>query len=211
MRRCSLDEYRNSLFRNAAALLASIVLVILGLFALFGGVLRPVQKVSATVQALANGDATVMVPVDDYRNEFGVIVQAVQVFKDNLIRTRQLETETTEARLAAEAERRAGMRQMAETLRAGCRRHHRSGLDLGVGTPGDSADDDRHGAETASQSMTVAAAAEQAARNVNTVAAAAEELGASVQEIGRQVDGSAELARGRGRRGRPDRRARPGS
>ena len=31
--------------------------------------------------------------------------------------------------------------------------------------------------------------------NVQTVAAAAEELGASVQEIGRQVGGSADLAR----------------
>ncbi len=49
-------------------------------------------------------------------------------------------------------------------------------------------------AETASQSTTVAAAAEEAAANVNTVAAAAEELGSSVQEIGRQVAGSAELA-----------------
>ena len=48
--------------------------------------------------------------------------------------------------------------------------------------------------ETASQSTTVAAAAEEAASNVNTVAAAAEELGSSVQEIGRQVQGSAELA-----------------
>ncbi len=49
--------------------------------------------------------------------------------------------------------------------------------------------------QTAGQSTTVAAAAEQAATNVNTVAAAAEELGSSVQEIGRQVDGSANLAR----------------
>ncbi len=49
-------------------------------------------------------------------------------------------------------------------------------------------------AETAAQSTTVAAAAEEAASNVSTVAAAAEELGTSVQEIGRQVQGSAGLA-----------------
>ena len=48
--------------------------------------------------------------------------------------------------------------------------------------------------QTASQSLAVAAAAEQAAYNVNTVAAATEQLGSSVQEIGRQVDGSARLA-----------------
>ncbi|TNC14846.1 HAMP domain-containing protein [Methylobacterium terricola] len=46
----------------------------------------------------------------------------------------------------------------------------------------------------ASRSTTVAVAADQAAANVHTVAAAAEELGVSVQEIGRQVDGSARLA-----------------
>ncbi|MGU3423212.1 chemotaxis protein, partial [Methylobacterium sp. D54C] len=48
--------------------------------------------------------------------------------------------------------------------------------------------------ETAPQSTTVAAAAEEASTNANTVAAAAEELGSSVQEIGRQVTGSAHLA-----------------
>jgi len=41
----------------------------------------------------------------------------------------------------------------------------------------------------------VAAAADQAAANVTTVAAAAEELGSSVEEIGRQVQGSATLSR----------------
>ncbi|WP_238232264.1 methyl-accepting chemotaxis protein, partial [Methylobacterium hispanicum] len=50
-------------------------------------------------------------------------------------------------------------------------------------------------AETAGLSATTASAAEEASTNVNTVAAAAEELGASVAEIGRQVDGSADLAR----------------
>jgi hypothetical protein len=40
----------------------------------------------------------------------------------------------------------------------------------------------------------LAAAAEEAAANVGTVAAAAEELGASVREIGRQVQGSTGLA-----------------
>ncbi|MCJ2090367.1 hypothetical protein MKK88_30935, partial [Methylobacterium sp. E-005] len=48
--------------------------------------------------------------------------------------------------------------------------------------------------ETASQSTTVAAAAEEAASNVTTVAAAAEELGSSAQVISRQVAGPAELA-----------------
>jgi ABC-type transporter Mla subunit MlaD len=47
---------------------------------------------------------------------------------------------------------------------------------------------------TADLSATVLSAAEHAAANVSMVAAAAEELGSSVQEIGRQVTGSAGLA-----------------
>ncbi|MDR7039798.1 methyl-accepting chemotaxis protein [Methylobacterium sp. BE186] len=49
--------------------------------------------------------------------------------------------------------------------------------------------------ETSSQSTTVAAAAEHASANVHTVAAAAEELGTSVAAIGRQVLGSADIAK----------------
>lgn len=51
-------------------------------------------------------------------------------------------------------------------------------------------------AETAGRSSSVAAAASEAAANVNAVAAAAEQLGSSIDEISRQVTGSAELARG---------------
>ena len=68
--------------------------------------------------------------------------------------------------------------------------------------PDDDGDRDRRPRTSPS---TVAAAAEEAAANVNTVAAAAEELGASVQEIGRQVGGSSDLARTAVARGRPDR------
>jgi len=50
-------------------------------------------------------------------------------------------------------------------------------------------------AGTAERSFTVAAAADEAAANAGTVAATSEELGTLVREIGRQVTGSADLAR----------------
>jgi methyl-accepting chemotaxis protein len=49
--------------------------------------------------------------------------------------------------------------------------------------------------ETSRQSQTVAAASEQATTNVQTVASATEELSASIAEISRQVQRSAEVAR----------------
>ena len=163
------------------------------LFSLFG-VARPIERMTGTMARLAGGDTTVEIPSQTRRDEIGDMAAAVSVFKDNLVQTRKLEAETAEARLAAESQRKAGMRQMADDFEAAV-----GGI---IGMVSSSATELQATAqtltatasETAGQSITVAAAAEEAGTNVNTVAAAAEELGSSVQEIGRQVSGSAELA-----------------
>ncbi|WP_348272289.1 methyl-accepting chemotaxis protein [Methylobacterium sp. UNC378MF] len=155
---------------------------------------QPIVRLEEAMGNLAAGDSTVAVPGIGRHDEIGAMASAVQVFKDNLIRTRHLEAETAQARLAAEEQRKAGMRQMADGFEQAV-----GGI---IGMVSSSATELQATAqtmtatatETASQSTTVAAAAEEAASNVNTVAAAAEELGSSVQEIGRQVAGSAELA-----------------
>ncbi|MDP4003981.1 HAMP domain-containing protein, partial [Methylobacterium sp. NEAU K] len=159
-------EARSMLVRNAAALLVSVLLVGLGLFALFRFVLRPIRTMTATMQALAAGDASVELPQREFRNEIGAMAAAVQVFKDNLIRSRQLEDEAAQARLAVEEQRRAGMRRMAEGFEAAV-----GGI---IGSVSASATELQATAQTmtatatqtASQSTTVAAAAEEAASNV---------------------------------------------
>jgi methyl-accepting chemotaxis protein len=175
----------------AVALLASLGAALFSLF----GISRPIQRMTSAMGVLASGDAAIAVPSVGRRDEIGAMASAVQVFKDNLIRTRQLEDETALARASAEEQRKAGMRQMADSFEQAV-----GGI---VGLVSASATELQATAqqmtstasETASQSTSVAAAAEEAASNVNTVAAAAEELGSSVQEIGRQVAGSAQLAR----------------
>ncbi|MCJ2131334.1 methyl-accepting chemotaxis protein [Methylobacterium sp. E-045] len=158
------------------------------------GVLAPLAAITGMMQRLAAGDATQPVPGAGRRDEIGHMAASVEVFKDNLIRTRRLEEETALARASAEEQRKAGMRQMADGFERA--------VGSIIGMVSSSATELQATAqqmtatasETASQSNTVAAAAEEAAVNVNTVAAAAEELGSSVQEIGRQVAGSTELA-----------------
>ncbi|WP_267427592.1 methyl-accepting chemotaxis protein [Methylobacterium sp. GC_Met_2] len=155
---------------------------------------RGIDSVVQPMKALANGDLAVTIPHQGQKTEIGTIASAVQVFKNGLIRMKVLEDETAQARLVAEEQRKAGMRQMADGFEAAV-----GGI---IGMVSSSATELQATAqtmtatatETASQSTTVAAAAEEAASNVNTVAAAAEELGSSVQEIGRQVAGSSELA-----------------
>ncbi|MCJ2049044.1 methyl-accepting chemotaxis protein [Methylobacterium sp. J-070] len=187
-------EARGGLILNLAALLVSGALVALGLVALFRVVLGPIRTMTGTMQALADGDVSVAVPLRDQDNELGAMARTVQVFKDSLIRTRALEAEAAQTRIAAEAHRKTGMHQMAERFETAI-----GGI---IGRVSASATQLQATAQTmtatatrtAGQSTAAAAAAEQAASNVNTVAASAEELGSSVQEIGRRVDGSVKLA-----------------
>ncbi|MCJ2084866.1 methyl-accepting chemotaxis protein [Methylobacterium sp. E-005] len=173
--------------------LAAVTALVAIVFALLG-ISRPIERMTVAMRRLSQNDAETTIPNVGRGDEIGSMAAAVQVFKDNLIRTRQLEADTAQARLAAEEQRKAGMRQMADGFEAAV-----GGI---IGMVSSSATELQATAqtmtatatETASQSTTVAAAAEEAASNVNTVAAAAEELGSSVQEIGRQVAGSAELA-----------------
>ncbi|MCJ2135951.1 methyl-accepting chemotaxis protein [Methylobacterium sp. J-026] len=184
-----------ALLRNAGALLASLLLVGLGLLAVFRGVLRPIGRMTATMRALADGDATAEVPFRDRRDEIGAMAAAVQVFKDNLLRTRALEAQAEQARRATDAQRKAGMREMAEGFQRTIGSIIGRVADAATALQATARTMSGVAAETASRSTTVAAAAEQASSNVNTVAAAAEELGTSVREIGRQVEGSADLAK----------------
>ncbi|TNC13408.1 HAMP domain-containing protein [Methylobacterium terricola] len=191
----TLDHAATATLATWAALTAALAVATGAI--LFGllRISRPITRMTAAMATLAIGDVTVTVPGAGRRDEIGAMADAVQVFKDNLIRTRRLEDETMLARASAEEQRRTGMRQLADAFEQAV-----GGI---VGVVSDSAAELQATAgtlsaaagETAGRSTAVAAAAEQASGNVGTVAAAAEELGTSVQEIGRQVSGSAELAR----------------
>ncbi|WP_264831269.1 hypothetical protein, partial [Klebsiella aerogenes] len=58
------------------------------------------------------------IPGSGRRDEIGAMAGAVQVFKDNLIRSRALEEEASLARAGAEAQRKAAMREMADGFEA---------------------------------------------------------------------------------------------
>ncbi|MFB0493480.1 methyl-accepting chemotaxis protein [Methylobacterium sp. OAE515] len=186
---------QRSLLLALLLLAGSLVLAIGGTGIVFRRVLRPIQAMIQAMRALAAGDATVSIPAQNRRDEIGAIAAAVQVFKDNLIRTRVLEAEADAARLAVEAQRRSATDALAQSFEQAV-----SGI---VAQVSGSAAELQTTAwqmtttaqQTASQSNAVAAAAEEASAGVRTVAAAVEELGTSVQEIGRQVQGSSELAR----------------
>jgi len=172
----------------------AVVLSALSAVLIIRGVTHGISAVIHPMQTLAAGDLSVMIPHQGARTEIGTIADAVQVFKDGLLRMRALEEETGLMRAGAEAQRKAAMRAMADGF---------EGAVGGIITMVTSSATELQATAqsmagtatlTADQTTSVAAAAGEAASNVNTVAAAAEELGSSVQEIGRQVSMSATMA-----------------
>ncbi|MGU3362591.1 methyl-accepting chemotaxis protein [Methylobacterium sp. M6A4_1b] len=163
------------------------------LFSLFG-VARPIERMTRTMGRLAGGDTAVDIPSRTRRDEIGDMAAAVSVFRDNLLQTRKLEEETVLARSGAEAQRKAAMRAMAESFEGAVGGIISMVTSSATELQATAQSMAGTATQTANQSTSVAAAADEAACNVNTVAAAAEELGSSVQEIGRQVSNSAAMA-----------------
>ncbi|MGY2049548.1 methyl-accepting chemotaxis protein [Methylobacterium sp. JK268] len=189
-------DHARRAFLAYAALLGLAVLLCLGLCgATLWRVTRPLGHLTGAMVRLAEGDAAVTVPGMGRRDEIGAMAQAVQVFKDNLIRARALEAETAVARAEAEEQRRVWTRRTADAFESAV-----GGIVGAVTAAATELEATAQGmagtaAQTASRSTSVAASAGEAARNVGTVATAAEQLDGSVEEIGRRVGESAELAR----------------
>ncbi len=101
--------------RATLLMLGVAVLIALGAMAFcFLGVSRPIERMTGAMRRLAGGDTDSEIPYGGRRDEIGAMAGAVQVFRENLVRTRALEAETALARASAEEQRRAGMRQMAD-------------------------------------------------------------------------------------------------
>jgi methyl-accepting chemotaxis protein len=186
--------------RGTSMLISFAVVGLLGAMALAGSIVvlsvtRPLGSLVGVLQQMARGEIEAEIKEAARGDEIGAVGRAVEGIKAMVARTAAEEAEVRRrADEAAAAERKRTMVELADGFEAAV-----GGI---VGMVSASATELQATAqqmtatatETASQSTTVAAAAEEAASNVGTVAAAAEELGVSVQEIGRQVQGSSGLA-----------------
>ena len=159
------------------------------------GITRPLGNLVGVLQRMARGETDAEIEEAARGDEIGAVGRAVEGIKAMVARKAAEEAEVKRiADAAAASERRRTMVELADGFEAavgsivGRVSSSATALQATAQTMTATA------TQTASQSTTVAAAAEEAAANVDTVAAAAEELGSSVQEIGRQVSGSAGLA-----------------
>ena len=178
----------------AVVALIGIAAIAGGGFLIARGIANPVIDMTGAMGRLAEGDLEVHIPAQDKTDEIGDMSKAVQVFKDNALRTKEMEAEQEEAKRRAEEEKCAAMMKLADEFEASV-----GGVVQAVSS---AATELQSSAETMSsiaeetntQATTVAAASEQASANVETVASAAEELSSSITEISRQVSQSSQVA-----------------
>jgi methyl-accepting chemotaxis protein len=186
-------EARNRLMLNAGLLVLALAIGGFGAAMIRGRVVRPVQKLTEVMGALARGQWDTQVPFGDQGDEIGRMARAVGVFKENGVANERMQAERAEAQ--AERERRqtrieALIRdfdaRITETLEE---------VSNAAGDMQSTANTMSAIAEnTSGRATAVAAATEEASTNVATVAAASEELSASIEEIARQVAQSSRIA-----------------
>lgn len=171
----------------------SILLGCLAAWFIGMGISKPIKSITLSMKSLAEGDKTADIPDQNRKDEVGLMAAAVQVFKENMIKTDELA-----GREAKEAETREIRSRRIEQM---TQNFDSSVSDLLGGVAGASTEMETTAhsmsniaSDTNDRASTVANAAENASANVQTVASATEELSSSIQEIARQVSQSAEIA-----------------
>ncbi|MEY9324461.1 methyl-accepting chemotaxis protein [Sinorhizobium fredii] len=86
---------------NGIVLLAGLALAGMAFKIVLGGVLRPMARITDCMTALAKGDLGTEIPFTDRTNEIGEMARAVEVFKQNGIKVRELNAQ--EAALQAKS------------------------------------------------------------------------------------------------------------
>ncbi|WP_044562320.1 methyl-accepting chemotaxis protein [Azospirillum sp. B4] len=175
--------------------LAGIV-VGLGLGLLIGhvGIAGPIGRMVACLRRLADGDVDQAIFGVGRRDELGEVAEAMQVFKDNLIRNRRMEAEAKALEQRAAEEKKRTMNELADLFTANVGGVVDSVSSAAVELTSTAAAMSSISEETSRQATAVAAAADQTTANVQTVSTAAEQLSASVGEISGQVSQSARIS-----------------
>lgn len=178
--------------------IASILGALIGFaFAILLGnrISRPIMGIAGVMNRLSSDDLDVEIPARERRDEIGVMSKAVQVFKENALRNRELEDQARAQEARMVQERRDLMERTANDFDA-------SVGDI-IAAVASAADElqatansmSRLASRATEETAAVAAATEEASGNVDSVASATEELNASISEISRQVSLSADIMR----------------
>ncbi|MBL4906710.1 MAG: HAMP domain-containing protein [Sneathiella sp.] len=211
----AFDARNNMLLLSAIIALIATILIALAGFIIALGIAKPVALMTETMGALAEGNTDMEVPAQSRKDEIGKMAAAVQVFRENAIRAKEMDAEKAkmdeeriemeskqqrlreeqnqqrEERLLkdkqAEEDRQHMLKKMADDFQSSVGQvvHSVSTAAQKMQTHAQTLSDTAK--ETATQTEAVTVAYDGASGNVDSVAGAAVELSASITEISRQI------------------------
>jgi len=180
----------------ACAMVAvATLLFALSIVVVLGGVVTPLKRMVDVMTKLAQGDLDIEMPTASPRTEVGVMWRAVDVFRGNALDVRRLEAEQRLRAQEEAARRGTEMRHITKDFDDTVQRAAGSVL-TGVNDIHQLASTTAQRSDAyASQTVAVAASADDIGRRLSGLAASVEELTASIGEIARQATTSSDAAR----------------
>lgn len=187
MEKLAADRDSSMLYILLGVSAAVLAFIAAGLLGVALGVVRPIVRMTDTMQKLATGDLAADIPFAHRRDEVGSMAGAVLVFKQAAVDNARLREEQLQKEHEAALAKRGALHQMAETVERETGRSvdTASAATQSVERAASSLSEIARSLSTESQA--VASASTQALSSSQTVSAAAEELSASIREIATQV------------------------
>ncbi|MGY4432508.1 methyl-accepting chemotaxis protein [Bradyrhizobium sp. F1.13.1] len=188
MEKLAADRDSSMLYILLGVSAAVLAFIAAGLLGVALGVMRPIVRMTSTMQKLATGDLAADIPFAHRQDEVGSMAGALLVFKQAAVENSRLREEQLQKEHEAALAKRGALHQMAETVERETGRSvdtAKSAATQGVERAASSLSEIARSLST--QSQAVAAASTQALGSSQTVSAAAEELSASIREIATQV------------------------
>lgn len=154
----------------------------------------PIVRIIRSMAELAGGRTDITIDRMDRKDEIGQMVEALGVFRGNMLEVERMQTERIERERLAEQEK----RQVQEALAADFERRL-MGIIANIGDSSRLMQSTAQSLsavaeQTTNQASEVASSAEMASGSVQTAASAAEEMSASIFEITRQVGEAADIS-----------------
>ncbi len=164
-------------------------------FFLGKGISRPMTRMCSAMRELAAGNFEVVLPGLGRKDEVGEMASAVEEFKVQAVTRAERDAATQEAQSkAASAARRTELIRFADDFEAAVGAIVANVSSSAVQLEAAAGTLTRTAETTQSLSSQVAGASEEASTNMQSVASATEQLSASVDDIGRRVKESSQIA-----------------
>ncbi len=181
-----IDSYRHDQFMSIVWSLVGLFISIIFYSCVVQSVVSPLKEMTHIMKEISQNNFEIEIPYRTSKSEIGSIAQTLAVFKDALIKNRNMaESEKSEQSKKEQRQRKiqvlitnfdATASQTVSTVATASNELSQTAESMSK-----IANDTNH------RSVEVASASERASHNVQSVASAAEEMAATIQEISRQI------------------------